>query len=172
MSILDSLGKLALSEGNRAVALAHFEESLALAVRIKDPSGEAWPLAKIASGGEISRVMLALKTALNRIDQIPTQVYDEIDVGIGGRTADIIGEKLKRLSKQRQVICITHLPQIARFADRHFRVEKHVIGTRTVISAKQLTDEERIDEIARMHGGEATVTTLAHARELLLSSRR
>jgi DNA repair protein RecN (Recombination protein N) len=128
---------------------------------------EPKPLAKIASGGEISRVMLALKTALARIDQIPTQIYDEIDAGIGGRTADIVGEKLKELSRRRQVICITHLPQIARLADRHFRVEKRVEGNRTIISAKQLTDDERIEEIARMHGGEATEATLAHARELL-----
>ncbi|MCZ6676592.1 MAG: DNA repair protein RecN [Candidatus Poribacteria bacterium] len=125
------------------------------------------PLPKIASGGEISRVMLALKTVLARMDCIPTMIYDEIDVGIGGHTADIVGDKLKELSRFRQVICITHLPQIARLADRHFRVEKHVGGDRTIITAKQLTSKERIEEIARMHGGETTETTLAHARELL-----
>ena len=128
---------------------------------------EPKPLAKIASGGEISRVMLALKTVLARIDSIPTMIYDEIDVGIGGHTADIVGKKLKELSCFRQVICITHLPQIARLADRHFRVEKHVEGDRTIIMAKQLTPKERVEEIARMHGGETTATTLAHAQELL-----
>lgn len=128
---------------------------------------EPKPLAKIASGGEISRVMLALKTVLAQIDLIPTMIFDEIDAGIGGRTADIVGQKLKELSRFRQVFCITHLPQIARFADQHFRVEKEVEGERTTITAKLLTPEERVEEMARMHGGEATVTTLAHARELL-----
>ena len=128
---------------------------------------EPKPLAKIASGGEISRVMLALKTVLAQIDLIPTMIFDEIDAGIGGRTADIVGQKLKELSRFRQVFCITHLPQIARFADQHFRVEKSVEGNRTTITAKLLTPEERVEEVARMHGGEATVTTIAHARELL-----
>ena len=128
---------------------------------------EPKPLAKIASGGEISRVMLALKTVLAQIDPIPTMIFDEVDAGIGGRTADIVGEKLKELSRFRQVFCITHLPQIARFADQHFRVEKSEDGNRTTITAKRLTPEERVEELARMHGGEATVTTLAHARELL-----
>ena len=128
---------------------------------------EPKPLAKIASGGEISRVMLALKTVLAQVDLIPTMIFDEIDAGIGGRTADIVGQKLKELSRYRQVFCITHLPQIARFADQHFRVEKSVEGNRTTITAKLLTPEERVEEVARMHGGEATVTTLAHARELL-----
>ena len=128
---------------------------------------EPKPLAKIASGGEISRVMLALKTVLAQIDLIPTMIFDEIDAGIGGRTADIVGQKLKELSRYRQVFCITHLPQIARFADQHFRVEKSVEGNRTTITAKLLTPEKRVEEVARMHGGEATVTTLAHARELL-----
>ena len=128
---------------------------------------EPKPLAKIASGGEISRVMLGLKTVLAQVDLIPTMIFDEIDAGIGGRTADIVGQKLKELSRFRQVFCITHLPQIARFADQHFRVEKSVEDDRTTITAKLLTPEERIEEMARMHGGEATVTTLAHARELL-----
>lgn len=128
---------------------------------------EPKPLAKIASGGEISRVMLALKTVLARIDSIPSMIYDEIDVGIGGHTADIVGQKLEELARLRQVICITHLPQIARLANRHFRVEKHVKDNQTTISAKQLTSDERVEEIARMHGGELTETTLVRARELL-----
>ena len=128
---------------------------------------EPKPLTKIASGGEISRVMLALKTVLAQIDPIPTMIYDEIDAGIGGHTADTVGQKLKELSRFRQVFCITHLPQIARFADQHYRVEKSEDGNRTTITAKQLTPEERVEEMARMHGGETTVTTLAHARELL-----
>jgi len=125
------------------------------------------PLTKIASGGEISRVMLALKTVLARIDNIPTMIFDEVDAGIGGRTADVVGSKLKELARFRQVICITHLPQIARFADQHFRVEKRVERNQTIITAKPLAPKERVEEIARMHGGEATEITLAHARELL-----
>ena len=125
------------------------------------------PLTKIASGGEISRVMLALKTVLIQVDDIPTVLFDEIDSGIGGKIADIVGKKLKKLSQNAQVICITHLPQIARFADRHFLVEKKVVGEQTLISAKPLTDPERVNEIARMHGGEETEVGLAHARELL-----
>ncbi|MCH8296314.1 DNA repair protein RecN, partial [Candidatus Poribacteria bacterium] len=121
----------------------------------------------IASGGEISRVMLALKTVLARIDNIPTMIFDEVDAGIGGRTADVVGSKLKELARFRQVICITHLPQIARFADQHFRVEKRVESNQTIITAKPLAPKERVEEIARMHGGEATEITLAHARELL-----
>ena len=128
---------------------------------------EPQPLAKIASGGEISRAMLALKTILARIDNIPTMIYDEIDVGIGGQTADVVGGKLKELANFRQVICITHLPQIACLADRHFRVEKHVKENQTFITAKQLTTKERVEEIARMHGGKLTDAAFARARELL-----
>jgi len=124
-------------------------------------------LAKIASGGEISRVMLALKTVLVQVDSIPTLLFDEIDSGIGGKVADVVGKKLKELAGFAQVICITHLPQIARFADRHFRVEKKVVDERTLITAKPLTPEERVSEIARMHGGEETEIGLAHAREVL-----
>ncbi|MCG9129538.1 DNA repair protein RecN [Candidatus Poribacteria bacterium] len=128
---------------------------------------ELRPLAKIASGGEISRVMLALKTVLIQVDNIPTVLFDEIDSGIGGKIADIVGEKLKELARTAQVICITHLPQIARFADRHFLVEKDVIDDNTVISAKPLTESERVTEISRMHGGIESEVGLAHARELL-----
>ena len=128
---------------------------------------EPRPIAKIASGGEISRIMLALKTVLVQVDEVPTLLFDEIDSGIGGKVADVVGEKLKELSAFSQVICITHLPQIARFADKQFQVEKKVVGERTLITAKALTEEEQVDEIARMYGGKATEIGLAHARELL-----
>ncbi len=124
-------------------------------------------IANIASGGEISRIMLALKTVLVQVDDIPTLIFDEIDSGIGGKIADVVGHKLKQLSTSAQVICITHLPQIARFADKHFRVEKTVVGHRTLITASSLAPEERIREIARMHGGKETEHGLAHAREML-----
>ena len=128
---------------------------------------ELRPLAKIASGGEISRVMLALKTVLIQVDNTPTVLFDEIDSGIGGKIADVVGEKLKELSESTQVICITHLPQIARFADQHFLVKKEVVNDKTVISAKALTESERVNEISRMHGGVESEVGLAHARELL-----
>ena len=129
---------------------------------------EARPISRIASGGEISRIMLALKTVLVQVDEIPTLLFDEIDSGIGGKVADVVGRKLKELSEFAQIICITHLPQIARFADRHFQVEKKVVGgEHTLITAKPLTPEEQVNEIARMHGGEETEIGLAHARELL-----
>ena len=128
---------------------------------------EARPISRIASGGEISRIMLALKTVLVQVDEIPTLLFDEIDSGIGGKVADVVGRKLKELSEFAQVICITHLPQIARFADRHFRVEKKVVDERSLITAKPLIPKEQVNEIARMHGGEETEVGLAHARELL-----
>ena len=124
-------------------------------------------LTQIASGGEISRVMLALKSVLAQTDLIPTLVFDEIDAGIGGHTANVVGQKLKDLSQFRQLICITHLPQIACLADKHFRVEKKIVGNQTLISAKELTMDERIKEIARMQGGRDTQTAIAHAKELL-----
>ena len=128
---------------------------------------ELKPLVEIASGGEISRLMLALKSILAQTDPIPTLIFDEIDVGIGGHTANVVGHKLKQLSQFRQLICISHLPQIASLADKHFRINKKVIGKNTFITAKELTIEERVEEIARMQGGQDTDTAIAHAKELL-----
>ena len=128
---------------------------------------ELRPLTKIASGGEISRVMLALKTILAEIDEMPSMIFDEIDAGIGGRTAYVIGEKLKQIAKVRQVLCVTHLPQIAIMADAHILVEKNVYGNRTKIEARLLNEEERVQEITRMLGGQETEVTLAHAKEML-----
>lgn len=126
------------------------------------------PLTKIASGGELSRVMLALKTLLGEVDRIPTMVFDEIDTGIGGKIAEIVGKKLQHISTSHQVICITHLPQIASKGATHFHVEKHAEQDRTVTTIRQLSAQERIDEIARMLGGEQlTPTTLQHAKEML-----
>ena len=133
---------------------------------------ELRPLTRIASGGETSRVMLALKTVLAQIDEVPTLLFDEIDTGIGGRTAVTVGEKLRRLAETRQVLCITHLAQIASLADTHFLVSKHVQDERTVVHIAQLSEEERPQEIARMLAGEATEATLANARELLARVHR
>jgi DNA repair protein RecN (Recombination protein N) len=126
------------------------------------------PLASIASGGELSRVVLALKALLAKTDSVETVVFDEVDAGIGGGVAEVVGKKLAALANHHQVICITHLPQIAKFGDRHYRISKHVSQGRTRTSIHLLNDEDRYKEIARMLGGEKiTQTTLEHAREML-----
>jgi DNA repair protein RecN (Recombination protein N) len=126
------------------------------------------PLASIASGGELSRVVLALKALLAKTDSVETIVFDEVDAGIGGRVAEVVGKKLADLANHHQVICITHLPQIAKFGDQHYRISKQVSQGRTRTSIRLLNDEDRYEEIARMLGGEKiTPATLAHAREML-----
>lgn len=128
------------------------------------------PLASIASGGELSRVVLALKAILAETDSVETVVFDEVDAGIGGGTAEAVGRKLCELAKHHQVICITHLPQIAKFADHHFTIFKQVIEGRTLTAIRPLSDKDRFKEIARMLAGEdITETTLEHAKELLKS---
>lgn len=133
-----------------------------------NPGEDPKPLARIASGGELSRIMLALKSILGMVDEIPTMIFDEIDAGVGGRTAQAVGEKMLVISQYRQVLCITHLPQIASMAHRHFYIEKAVTGDRTVVSVRPLTFKERVDELARMLGGaEMTELTRKHAQEML-----
>jgi DNA repair protein RecN (Recombination protein N) len=133
-----------------------------------NPGEEPRPLAKIASGGEVSRVMLALKSILAAVEQIPTLVFDEVDTGIGGGVAEVVGRKLKALTKTCQVFCITHLPQVASRGDIHFLIEKQVVLGRTVTVVRPLTQRERVDEIARMSGGLViTETTRKLAAELL-----
>jgi DNA repair protein RecN (Recombination protein N) len=133
---------------------------------------ELKPLRKVASGGELSRVMLAMMTVLGQADRVPTLVFDEVDAGIGGAVAELVGRRLKGLSKDRQVFCITHLPQIAAFADRHYRVEKTVKKGRTVTTVRLLDHAEQVTELARMVGGTAvTAATRRHAEELLLAGQ-
>ena len=133
-----------------------------------NPGEELRPLAKIASGGEISRVMLALKSILNEQDPVPVMVFDEVDSGISGGIAEKVGVKMKKISKQKQIFSITHLPQIAGMADSHYRVHKTVSGKRTRSTIIELDYEHRVEEIARMSGGETiTETTLKHAREMI-----
>ncbi|MFO7714338.1 DNA repair protein RecN [Desulfosarcina sp.] len=128
------------------------------------------PLASIASGGELSRVVLALKAMLAATDAVGTVIFDEVDAGIGGAVADGVGKKLAALSKKHQLICITHLPQIARFGDHHYQIEKQVKGGRTTTTIRPMDQEERIKELARMLGGETiTQTALEHARSLMAS---
>ncbi|ACN13395.1 RecN [Desulforapulum autotrophicum HRM2] len=134
-----------------------------------NPGEEPRPLSRIASGGELSRVVLALKAILSRTEALGTLVFDEVDSGVGGKTSDKVGKKLRALAETYQVICITHLAQIARFGTSHFRIEKKVHNGRTATAITPLADmESRVAEIARMIGGEKiTSTTLAHAREML-----
>ena len=113
------------------------------------------PLSKVASGGELSRIMLAIKTVMAGKDDTQTLIFDEIDAGISGRTAQLVGEKLKQLSCGHQIICITHLPQIASMADTHFVIEKTASGDVTTTDIRQLSDENSIDELARLLGGSA-----------------
>lgn len=115
----------------------------------------ARPLAKIASGGELSRIMLAIKNALSEREGVPTQIFDEIDTGVSGKAAGRIGIKLKQISKGRQVLCVTHLSQIAAFADRHLLIEKQTLGDRTYTLITPLSREERVTELARIMSGDA-----------------
>ena len=129
------------------------------------------PLAKIASGGELSRIMLALKVILAKGDEMPVLVFDEIDAGIGGRTAGTVGHKLKGLSSYHQVICITHLPQIASYADGHLKIEKRAEKERTTVAVNKIKKDERTEEIARMLGGKISKVSLKHAEEMLEKGR-
>ncbi len=155
-----------LTAGNHMITETGIDRSTFL---IAPNVGEALkPLASIASGGELSRVILALKALLAKTDSVETVVFDEVDAGIGGGVAEVVGKKLADLAKHHQVICISHLPQIAKFGDQHFRISKEVSGGRTRTTIDLLNPEERYKEIARMLGGEKiTQMTLAHARELL-----
>ncbi len=133
---------------------------------------EPRPLKDIASGGELSRVVLALKAILAKTDAVRTVIFDEVDAGIGGAVADSVGEKLLALSQSHQVICITHLPQIARFAARHLSITKEVSGGRTQSRVTPLDDLGRVDEIARMLAGEnVTETSRQHAMELIENTK-
>jgi DNA repair protein RecN (Recombination protein N) len=137
-----------------------------------NPGEPPRPLAKIASGGELSRVMLAMKQALAKSDQVTTYVFDEVDSGVGGAVAETIGRKLKAIAGDRQVIAITHLPQIAVFADVHFRVTKTVVGDRTTVAIERLDSRQRSAEIARMlSGATPTKQASAHADDLLRRAR-
>lgn len=191
VAVEKELGRLAMAKTLFRVSLARLEpqgeggaqvEGLRLDARGIDacelllapnPGEEPKPLARIASGGELSRVMLAIKRALARIDPVPTYVFDEVDSGIGGAVAESVGRLLKEVSRERQVVTITHLPQIASFADLHFSVEKQVRDERTTSRVVPLNPDARTREIARMLAGvEVTRAALKNAEEMISSSRR
>ncbi len=138
-----------------------------------NPGEPLLPLINVASGGELSRLMLALKALSVEAREAPTLIFDEVDAGIGGGVAEVVGRRLKALATQRQVLCITHLPQIAAFAEHAYTVVKTVTKGRTVSSAKRLTRREHISELARMLGGvDISIGAKRHAREMLEGARR
>ncbi|MCA9637036.1 MAG: hypothetical protein KC420_13500, partial [Myxococcales bacterium] len=138
-----------------------------------NPGEPAASLSRVASGGELSRVLLAFKGVLATGDHVTTYVFDEVDAGVGGAVAEAIGRRLYRASRQRQVLCITHLPQIAAFADAHFRVDKVTEGGRTITRVKRLSEAERVEELARMLGGaRVTASAREHAAQLIAEARR
>jgi DNA repair protein RecN (Recombination protein N) len=180
-AVRTSLRELAMPRGRFAVALEPVDSpdgipcgsngAEAPAFRFSaDAEGELRPLRAVASGGELSRLFLALKESLRESDAGMVLVFDEVDSAIGGRAADRVGRKLAELAGHHQVLCITHLPQIAAFAQSHFRVEKQEQGGRTQTRVARVEGAERVLEIARMAGGESVgEATLEHARELLAS---
>ncbi len=165
---------LAMAGGRFEVALNALEEPAASGFEQVEflvsahAGGSARPVAKVASGGELSRLSLAIQTVTSRVADVPTLVFDEVDAGIGGAVAEIVGRMLKALGAGRQVLCITHLPQVAAAADHQWRVAKRAVKGDTVSSVQPLEPGERIDEIARMLGGmKITETTRRHAQEML-----
>jgi len=155
-----------LSQNGRLLSETGFDRAQFL---ISPNVGESMkPLADIASGGELSRVVLALKAILVETDSVETVVFDEVDSGIGGSAAEVVGKKLASLSRFHQVICITHLAQIAKFGDHHYKISKEISKGRTKTIVESLGNNKRVEEIARMLGGEKiTQATLAHAKEML-----
>lgn len=148
----------------------HESVAFTIATHPKQPAG---PLSRVASGGELARVALAIQVAASEVGNVPTLVFDEVDTGIGGAVAATVGRMLQSLGERRQVLCVTHLPQVAAHADHHFRVVK--TGDRSHVSSElaQLSGGARVDELARMlAGSEITTKTRAHARELFEQHRR
>jgi DNA repair protein RecN (Recombination protein N) len=138
-----------------------------------NPGEEVRPMGKIASGGELSRIVLALKELMARESVHETLIFDEVDAGIGGRTADRVGQRLRALSRKHQVVCITHLPQIACYGKYHFVVRKSTRRSRTITVMKELDEQARVDEIARMLGGaRISAKTRAHASEMLTQAQQ
>jgi DNA repair protein RecN (Recombination protein N) len=154
-----------LPDGERVAFSANGLERVEFLIETNPGEGFK-PLVKIASGGETARIMLAMKNVLARADTVPTLIFDEIDQGIGGRVGAVVGQKLWSLSAEHQVVCITHLPQLAAFGHSHFRVDKHVLEGRTTSNVELIEGEDRLHELANMLG-EVSVGTLKSAQEIL-----
>jgi DNA repair protein RecN (Recombination protein N) len=170
---LSELRDLGMAKARFEVAITSGEPTPKGADRVEfqiavNPGEPLRPLARVASGGEISRVTLAKKSAMARQEALPTMVFDEIDTGIGGRTASVVAEKMAHLARAAQILCITHLAQIASRGTTHFLIEKQLVGDRTTVAVTPLSPEQRVAEVARMLGGASvTDTVLEHAREML-----
>ncbi len=172
--VTESMQTLAMAGGQFEVALnavpevtAHGLESVEFLVAAHKGMAPQ-PLAKVASGGELSRLSLAVQTVASQVAQVPTLIFDEVDAGIGGRVAEIVGKMLKGLGRKHQVMCITHLPQVAATADRQWQVTKATANSKVSSKVTMLGNEERVEEIARMLGGvKITETTRKHAAEML-----
>lgn len=161
---------LTLESGERVAFDSHGCDRVEFLIA-PNPGEGLKPLVKIASGGETSRLMLALKNVLARADFVPTLIFDEIDQGIGGRVGVVVGEKLWRLGRRHEVLCVTHLPQLAAFGDQHFSVRKQVEGGRTITHVRSLDDRARLDELALMLGS-LTEANRTAARETLTAARK
>jgi DNA repair protein RecN (Recombination protein N) len=179
VEVTSAMQTLALASGNFEVAIEDAAEPAAhgldhIEFRVATNKGMTpQPLAKVASGGELSRLSLAIQTVTSEIAQVSTLVFDEVDAGIGGRVAEIVGKMLKQLGRKRQVMCITHLPQVAASADHQWQVAKTTQGAKVSSRVTALRGEQRVDEIARMLGGvKITETTRKHAAEMLRAEKR
>jgi DNA repair protein RecN (Recombination protein N) len=178
-ALIAELGDLAMSGASFEVALTDLEqpgpdglERLEFMVSL-NPGEPLMPLARVASGGELSRLMLALRRIAPDAGLVPTVIFDEVDAGIGGAAATAVGRKLQSVSRSAQVLCVTHLPQVAAFADHHHRVTKHEVEGRTIAVMEQLSGDDRVNEMARMLGGaQVTGQTILHAKELIDGSAK
>ena len=177
-SVQNELRNLAMEHTIFEVQITPSEPSLSGADRVEfmitvNPGEPLRPLSRVASGGEVSRIMLAIKSSMAQRESLPTMIFDEIDVGIGGRTAVVAAEKIASMSSSCQIICITHLSAIAGSAQHHFQVTKNEESGRTIVKVSKLDWESRIEEIARMLGGsDKSETALRHAREILSAGAR
>ena len=173
-AVNEQLCELAMANADLTISLTPSEdhsstgrENVEFLLR-SNPGQPHRPLIKIASGGELSRISLAIQVVAARHTDIPTLVFDEVDVGIGGAVAEVVGRLLRELGSRGQVICVTHLPQVASCAHQHLVVSKHSDGDQTESALARLDDSQRVEEIARMLGGtKITAQTRAHAREML-----
>ena len=173
-ALIAELGDLAMSGASFEVALTDLEqpgpdglERLEFMVSL-NPGEPLMPLTRVASGGELSRLMLALRRIAPDAGLVPTIIFDEVDAGIGGAAATAVGRKLQSVSRSAQVLCVTHLPQVAAFADHHHRVTKHEVEGRTIAVMELLSGDDRVKEMARMLGGaQVTGQTILHAKELI-----
>lgn len=173
-AVTDNMSQLGMAHGVFEIALESLDDySLHGQERVEyrvttNPGQPVQPLAKVASGGELSRISLAIQVIAAGTGNIPTLIFDEVDVGIGGAIAEVVGRLLRNLSDSRQVLCVTHQPQVASLANHHLQVSKQANKQKTITDVSPLTEKDRVDEIARMLGGlEITEQTLAHAQEMI-----